>query len=416
MKDLRKKPSLDFSLVGGIYIVMTLFMCVAAINSQANLLFAVFGLMVGVLLVSWYVSRTVLRKVVVNRNLPDSIVVGQPATFQYEFANRKRFWPTLSITLGELSGADAFAVQPQAYLLHAAAATRAIVPMQVLPKRRGLHQLDSYQLSTSFPFGFVKRALQRRQKDSILIYPPLARVDRKLLSLFTSAELAGARMKPRRGGSDEFYGVKDFRQGENPRWIYWRRSARTGTLVAKEMTRVSPPRLMILVDTHLQERTPADHALVERTIAIAASLVTRTLEEGFAVGLAVWSGSWIVVSASRGKRHSRDLMAILARLELNTAAPIQDLVEHGRQHLRSGTTVILVTPREIPQSLTEQARARSVVISAASEQAKRWFRFESEIDFAHAMPPDQEPLQQLGSARQRKQTITRNDDPLTPYP
>ena len=54
-------------------------------------------------------------------------------------------------------------------------------------------------------------------------------------------------MKPRRGGSDEFYGVKEFRTGENPRWIYWRRSARTGTLVSKEMSQVAPPRLLVLV-------------------------------------------------------------------------------------------------------------------------------------------------------------------------
>ena len=62
-------------------------------------------------------------------------------------------------------------------------------------------------------------------------------------------------MRPRRGGQDEFYGVKEYRTGENPRHIYWRRSARTGVLVAKEMTQVSPPKLLLLVDTNVDNAT-----------------------------------------------------------------------------------------------------------------------------------------------------------------
>ena len=40
---------------------MMMFMGLAAMNSQANLLFGVFGLMIGILLVSGVISRIVLR-------------------------------------------------------------------------------------------------------------------------------------------------------------------------------------------------------------------------------------------------------------------------------------------------------------------------------------------------------------------
>ncbi len=392
MASVRKKPSLDFSLTGLVYTSMMLFMGLAALNSQANLLFAVFGLMIGVLLASIAISRIVLRRIEVTRLLPEMVVVGQPATFQYVFHNRNRFWPSLSVTVGELTGAEAFAKQPQAYLLHAAAGTKAAIPMQVVPKRRGLHQLDEYQLSTSFPFGFIKRAIKRRQKDGVLVYPAIAQVDRKFLSTFLSAELSGARMKPRRGGSDEFYGVKEYRIGENPRWIHWRRSAHTGLLVAKEMTRVAPPRLMVLVDTHIRERTRAEHAAVERAIAMAGSLIARALDEGFAVGLGAWSGDWVVVAPSRGKRHARDLMVILARLGLNLKVDAGELVEHGRRHVQSGTTTVLFTPREVVQAPAEKSRNRLIVVCAASEQANCSFRFSSDVEFGEAMPVEQEPM------------------------
>src|SRR5437763_16955261 len=96
---VRHRPSLDFSLTGLVYISMMLFMGLAAINSQANLLFGVFGLMIGILLVSGIISRWVLRGLTLNRALPEHGVVGQPITVTYEFRNAKRFWPGLAVTV-----------------------------------------------------------------------------------------------------------------------------------------------------------------------------------------------------------------------------------------------------------------------------------------------------------------------------
>src|SRR6476620_12067733 len=111
------KVSLDFSLTGLVYSSMMMFMGLAAINSQANLLFGVFGLMIGTLLISSVISRIVLRRLALQRVLPELAVVGQPTTITYEFTNNKRFWPTLSITLAELDGTEALPNQFHANLL-----------------------------------------------------------------------------------------------------------------------------------------------------------------------------------------------------------------------------------------------------------------------------------------------------------
>src|SRR3954469_19332298 len=330
---VRKRPSLDFSLTGLVYCSMMMFMGLAAVNTQANLLFGVFGLMIGVLLIAGVISRAVLRRLKVRRVLPEHAVVGKPVTLLYEFANTKRFWSSLSVTLGELDASEAFVKQPFAYLLHAAPRSSATVPTQVIPKRRGLHVFDRYQLATSFPFGFIKRAIDRREHETVLIFPAIGQVDPKLLAMCKSADRSGATMRPRRGGDDEFYGVKEFRYGENPRSIYWRRSARTGVLVSKEMTQVSPPKLLLLVDTFLMGRSSAEHVAVERTIAMASSLASHALEAGLMVGLYVWTGTgtaapqWLGVHPNRGKRHRVDILAQLAQLPLNTVKDTQVLLD-----------------------------------------------------------------------------------------
>ena len=389
--EVRRKPSLDFSVTGLVYCSMMMFMGLAAINSQANLLFGVFGLMIGILLVSGVVSRVVLRKMDIQRVLPELAVVGQPTTITYRFTNSKRFWPTFSVTLGELDGAEAFTRQPVSYLLHAAPNTTATVLIEVMPKRRGLHELARFQLSTSFPFGFIKRAVEREEKDAVLIYPALGHVDPKLLTLCRSADTTGATMRPREGGTDEFYGVKEYRQGDNPRWIYWRRSARTGKVVTKQMTQVSPPRLLLLVDTYLRERTAEAHAEVERSIAMAASLANFALESGLSVGAYVWSDGWVGVPPNRGKRHRRDLLAVLSRLPLNTNHPPQELVNGGRGLLTSGTTPVLLTPSDVQLGFGEHQRTGLLVLSSTNRETQGYFKFARTVDFARCMPIEQQP-------------------------
>src|SRR5215210_384940 len=105
---VRRKPALEFSMTGLVYLAMMLFMGLAAVNTQANLLFGVFGLMVGILLVSGVISRMVLRKLRVRRVLPDHGVVGRPMPVAYEFRNDKRFWPSLSVCIAELDGVEGF--------------------------------------------------------------------------------------------------------------------------------------------------------------------------------------------------------------------------------------------------------------------------------------------------------------------
>src|SRR5882724_10551595 len=86
-----RKPGarIDFSMGGLVYCAMMLFMGLAAINTQANLLFGVFGLMIGVLLLAWYVGRRVLRDLEVRRVIPAHAIAGTGITSSTSSPTRK---------------------------------------------------------------------------------------------------------------------------------------------------------------------------------------------------------------------------------------------------------------------------------------------------------------------------------------
>jgi uncharacterized protein (DUF58 family) len=387
---MRRRPSMDLSVTGLVYIAMMMFMGLAAINTQASLLFGVFGLMIGIMLVSGVISRLVLKRIRITRELPEAGTVGEPFGMTYHFHNDKKFWPTFSVSLAELDGVEGFVRQPQAYLLHAACHSNAAVPVELIPKRRGIHALNRFQISTSFPFGFFKRAFERSHPDTVVIFPPVARVDPSVLALCQPAEKTGPTMRPKRGGSDELYGLKEYRRGENPRLIYWRRSARTGVLVSKEMTQVAPPRLLLLVDSYLADRTREEHTLVELAIAMAGSVATLALEQGLSVGVQAWAEGWHGIAPTRGKRHRRDVMTLLARLPVNRTQDAQALLESAQDLADPGTTLMLLTGRNLELGLNDKLRGNMVVVSAANAASRGWFKFNPEVRFDRCWPPEQE--------------------------
>jgi uncharacterized protein (DUF58 family) len=386
---VRKRPSLDFSVSGLVYSSMMMFMGLAALNSQANLLFGVFGLMIGVLMFSLMFSKLVVRRLSVRRTLPDQAFVGRPCAITYEITNTKRFWPSMSVTLSEIDGVDAFVRQPHAYMLHAAPGMTATVPAEVLPRRRGAFRLGQFQLSTSFPFGFVKRAIDQRQPDTLLVFPALGEVNPRLLHLFRSAESSGMMMRPRAGGDDEFYGLKEYRSGESPKRIYWRRSARTGTLLVREMTHISPPRVLLLVDTYVAEQSSERLTAIERAVAMAASIGSRALDEGLPVGLFAFNRDGFVnIPANRGKRHRRDLLTALARLPVNRECDASQLMSAARSALDSRTTVVLLTPDETVSMPNDSARLALMTLSGHPRYDGQWVKFPTGLDFAQALPLD----------------------------
>ncbi len=379
---LRRKFSLDISITGFVFCTMLLFILLAGINTQANLLFGVAGLMIGILMISFMISGLVISKLRVQRLLPDHGVVGQPLLIQYQVTNRKRFWPSLSVSISEFERFDAFVRQPIAYLLHCANHHVAIVPAEVFPNQRGVVTFNRYQLTTSFPFGFVKRAIHRTQKDSLVILPPIGAMRRELIQRFKSAASEGENVRPTSGGTDEFYGLREYRAGENPRWIYWKRSARTGTLAMKEMTRVSPPIVMIILDTRLRSDSDDSIAEVERAIAMAATLIDKCLEAGLSLGLICWDGKITHINPNLGKRHRLDMLTQLARLEYATSSSVDDLVGYSRKIVKPNMTSVLISPQVASMGLATASKGGMVLLSSRAEHYGRYFHFDPAIDFA----------------------------------
>jgi uncharacterized protein (DUF58 family) len=342
------------------FVMLTGLIAGAAVYTGSNLLYAGLGLMLGGLGTSCMVALAMLRSVHVERRVPQQGVADEPLVLRYRIENRGRL-PTFGLVIHETWGPGArgwkrhgpiaeqpprLHARPRGWVMH-------LGPRQTLqgqavgwPCRRGQLNFERVVVSTSFPFGMLRKERHLAIVHRVLIYPPIYRLHPRVLNAVAQLDPAGGRLTQRGGGQEEFFGLREYRTGESMRFIDWKHSARKGELIAREMTQPAAPRLMILLALQVPQQhadDPAPATLQERAIALAGSLIDHLHARGFRVGLTVTGVAGPTLLPHHSWLHRQKLMAALAELDLSQPA-------HARHGSREPGVVVCAHEEAAPLS------------------------------------------------------------------
>lgn len=281
--------NLDFPLEptsgGGVFLVIIIVVGFAAWNTGNNLLFLVFSLLCSTLFVGWMAARTSLRDLTVSARFPDHIFAAEAAPVIVTLRNKKRVLPSFSILVearGPGNENDENARRRRrhikrllayfSYVPHHAAAEQRVE--QLFPKR-GHVQIDGFELSTRFPFGFFRRRrrLGARNVD-IIVYPKPEVISDELHLL---PMYAGRMPSMRRGAGHDLFSMRDYQPQDDLRHIDWKATARSRRLTVREFTSEDERRISIVLDTRLPAGDLSQR--FERGVVQAASLIKHFIDE-----------------------------------------------------------------------------------------------------------------------------------------
>lgn len=355
---------------GAIFLIVMVIVAFAAWNTGNNLLFLVFALLVSTLFVGWMSARASLRDLVVSARFPDHIYAGESAPVIVTLKNMKRLLPALS-TLVEARGPQAADDSTKkrrvfqkrtlayfAYVPHGAAAEQRV---EQLFEKRGHVLINGFELSTRFPFGFLRRRrrLSARNVDLVVYPKPLPVGDDLHLLPMSGGRIAALR----RGAGHDLFSLRDYQPQDDLRHIDWKATARARRLTVREFTSEDERRITIVLDT----RQLADNGSgkfserFERGVTLAASLVKHFIEESAEVRLLLGPET---ADYGAGLEHLHDCLrrlALVAPKEETTdlVTQISDLdAALNLSATREGNYSILVTfaaPGSIPARLWRSA-------------------------------------------------------------
>lgn len=305
--------SLRMRSSGVLFCLGTLLVGLGAIDSDNNILLITFGLCLGAILTSLCSGWRTLRGLSVTRLAPEIAVAGQPMELRYAVTNHRGWWAARGILVSEAPLTGMLAAAPEAYVPYLSGGEAVTLTVSTMSMRRGRIGLSAVRLSTGFPFGIFIKTISHRMADEVIVFPMLGRLRSNPMERGKLADASeGGAILLRGRGEDEFYGLREYRQGDNPRRIHWRRSAHTGQLMIREMARTSNPQFWCVLDTRIDRDDAKQREAVEACICAVATVICDVLEQGTRVGLICGGEPLVVLPPGTGRHRRKRLLRELA--------------------------------------------------------------------------------------------------------
>jgi uncharacterized protein (DUF58 family) len=283
---------LKFTREGKYYLGITLGVGFAAINTGNNLLYLLLGMLLSLIVVSGVMSELSLRNLSVTRRLPLRAQVGRAHLVEIEVFNHKGKVPSYAIEVEDLRAGQP--ADKRCFFLKISPASAQVAAYRRTPARRGRDHHTGFRIATRFPFGLFEKSREVAAPGDLIIYPA---VDPVRLPIDAGARAGTNGRIIGRGHDHDIYTVRPMRAGDDPRDIYWRKTATLGEPILRERVREARPDVELVLDVVRPSSAGDDFAAgFERRVRDLASRGVAHLKRGDAV----------VVRTTLGQRAAAD--------------------------------------------------------------------------------------------------------------
>lgn len=257
---------------GWVYLGAVMAVALAALNTGNNLLFLILASMIALILMSGILSTIVLSGIQMSLELPEEIFAGESVRARLELRNGKQSLPSFSLRIEGIQPKDsahAAVLETPVYFPYVPRDERVQQWMPLVFPRRGVYRQEAFRIATRFPFGFLEKARRVDLAKEVLVYPSVAATQdfRDVLPA-----LQGSIESLKKGRGHDLHALREYRPTDSARYVHWKASARTGTLLVREFNREDDRRVLLVFDPCLPADLPEAAAKFERAVALCASI------------------------------------------------------------------------------------------------------------------------------------------------
>jgi len=345
---LRETFDYEVTRAGVVYVLVTLLIGIAALNTGNNLLYIVVAAMLAAILVSGFVSAAVLRCLELDVLLPEHVFAGRTVLGRIVLRNPRRLLPSFSIRVVSAREkrkkpekhwqweAATFVFpfnrpperqwvrlpdrrlrrvtllpdppgifQGMAYFPYLPPRAERSADLEVTFTRRGRYSEDSFAVATRFPFAFLTKARHVPLKKEVLVYPRVDPTD----EIFEILPLVRGEWESFvHGRGSDLYRIREYLPEDSARHVDWKATAKSGSLKVREFSREDERKLCIVFDNPVSGLI--SEQAYERAVDLAASLAWHFSSQDAEVSFVV-----------SGHPRTADLHEFLARLAVIEPQP-----------------------------------------------------------------------------------------------
>ena len=348
---LRESFDYDVTRSGIVYVLVTLVIGIAALNTGNNLLYIIVAAMLAAILVSGVVSAWVLRWLELDVRLPEHLFAGRAVHGRIVLRNPRRFLPSFSIRVVSTRKkrkkavkqwqweATTFAFpfnrpsdqqwlrlpdrrlrrvtvlppppgifQGMAYFPFIPPQAEVAADLALKFDQRGRYREDSFGLATRFPFAFLTKTRHVSLPREVLVYPRIEAAEQIADIL---PRVRGEWESFVRGRGADLYRIREYMHEDSARHVDWKATAKSGSLKVREFAREDERKVCIAFDN--PEPALISERAYEKAVDLTASLAWHFSKQEAEV-------SYVVPGRPR-TRDLHEFLAWLAVIEPGTRGP-----------------------------------------------------------------------------------------------
>lgn len=341
----RVPVAIQFTREGLIFVLLSLAIGAAAVNTGNNILYLIFSVMLGLIVVSGVLSRRMLSGLRAKLDFPSNLFAGVRNVCYVSLSNHKRM-PSLGVRF--FCGDREFPpVSRYFFYIPASTTVHGFAPV-VFP-RRGMYILHELEVQTRFPFSFFVKIRRFFVEQKLRVYPQIYHLPDEWLTRFSEGFLLES---PYRGESHQLLHLREYGPNDSSKKIHWKASARAERFLVKEFQKEQGRDVYIYFDCYPAGKQ--DSALLDRAASLAASLAFLIRRKGLEATF---------VFADRRFRiggHYAQLQSLLDHLaEMDTGVPG---VSTGAIQPAHDAVVIAIRSSYVPSVLPDVPKAVMVTI------------------------------------------------------
>ncbi len=202
---------------------------------------------------------------------------------------------------------------------------KARLTLKLRAAQRGIFTVRGWRVETSFPFGLLNAAQVFAEERKLLVFPaftPLTQLD---IPTGRRHHPGGVALVSHLGESMEYLGNREYREGDNPRDIDWRATARLQKPILREYREEYFLRVAVVLDTHLPNPNAASGEAFERAVSLCAAVGDFMARQEYLVDIFAAGPNLYHLTAGRSLAYLDQILDILACVEANPDEPFDTL-------------------------------------------------------------------------------------------
>ncbi len=245
-------------------------------NRGLALLYALFSLLITVLLLSYLLPPLQLRKLNISMRPLGKFSVGHVGTIEYSIDSPSMRYHLL------LHPELPFCDEKTGNIFFSQVDTKQIQSVNVMCNARGCFRINEITVSSAYPFGiFTFSKKIPLEPTEFLVFPSCITLYHTPKAHTADNISLGDVLIRHTGGQGDFASIREYRQGDELRHVHWLASARNGTLIIKEYERSDKPTLLIALNNNSSVNVgEGNNSTFEVSIRITAALVELASQLG----------------------------------------------------------------------------------------------------------------------------------------